>query len=134
MVRMTQHPSRALLGGSAAALATLGVLFTTVLVADSGDNAYSYLLLVGWALIFAAVPFAIAVLLPAGSRRALMRAALVLLALIGLLGLALLILSVVVIPTQNYESDAVLINHLIGLIALIVTLAALAVIYRRRLE
>ena len=108
------------------------MFFAGVLVADSGDNAYIYLLLVGGAFVAAAVPFAITALLPSGaSRLALTRAALGFLALVGLLALGLLLVSVAVIPSQNYQSDTVLINHLIGLLALIVVLAAHATIYYR---
>ena len=95
------------------------MFFAGVLVADSGDNAYSYLFLVGGALVVAAVPFALTALLPSGeTRRAFTRAALGMLALVGLLALGLLLLSVAIIPSQDYQSDTVLINHLIGLMAL----------------
>ena len=129
---MAQQPARVLLG-SAAVLAILGVVFTTVLVADDGDNAYAYLAAVGVGLIVAAAPFAMAAILPAGGgRRALTRVALGLLALVGLLGSALLALSVLVIPSQDYESDSVLWNHVIALVALVAALALFTGIYRRR--
>ena len=110
----------------------LGLFFTTVLVADGGDNAYAYLAAVGGALIVAAVPFVVAALLPAGSgRRVLTGITLGLLAVIGVLSLALLILSVVIIPSQNYPSDTVLFNHIVALVALAVALVVLAWLYRR---
>ena len=129
---MARQASRTVTGGTAAVLFVLGLFFTRVLVADAGDNAYIYLALIGGALIAVAVPFALATLLPAGgARRALVRVALGLLVVVGVLGLALLVLSVVIIPSQDYESDTVLINHLVGLMALIALLIALAAVYRR---
>jgi Kef-type K+ transport system membrane component KefB len=130
---MAEHPSRALLGSSSAALVVLGALFIVVLVGDSGDNAYSYLAFVGGALIVAGLPFAAAALFRPGSiRRAVVRVALGLLALVGVLGLLLLTLSAAVIPSQNYQSDRVMISHVIGLVVLVAALGTFAAIYRRR--
>ncbi len=127
---MTQ-PSRALLAGTAAALAVLGSLFVTVLVADSNDNAYLYLAVVGGGLVLAALPFAIAALLPTGSvRRLVIRAAQVFLAFVGALGTALLLVAVAIIPSQNYGSHTVLVSHLVRLALLLAALVVLLRTYR----
>jgi hypothetical protein len=130
---MSRQPSRALLGGTAAALSVLGALFITVLVADSGDNAYLYLAFSGGAMVVAGLPFALAALLPPGAaRRWITRAALGLLALVGLLAILLLLLAVAVIPSQNYGSSTVLVSHVIGLITCIAVLGTVTMVYRRR--
>ena len=90
---MSAEPSRSLLGGTATALIALGVFFVTVLLADSGDNAYLYLAFSGGGLVAAGLPFALAALLPPGAaRRLVTRVALGLVAVVGLLSLLLLLL------------------------------------------
>jgi Kef-type K+ transport system membrane component KefB len=130
---MTEYSDRALLSGSAVGLLLLGLFFTTLLVADYSDNAYSYLAFIGWGLIAAAVPFAVGALVPPGRlRRLLTRTALGVIVLVGVLGLALLVLSILVIPSQSYESDRVFISHAVGLLALLGALWALKALYRGR--
>ena len=130
---MSAEPSRSLLGGTATALIVLGVFFVTVLVADSGDNAYLYLAFSGGELVAAGLPFALAALLPPGAaRRLVTRVALGLFAVVGLLSLLLLLLAVGVIPSQNYPSNTVLVSHVIGLTTCIAVLGALTTAYRRR--
>jgi Kef-type K+ transport system membrane component KefB len=128
---MADQPSRAHLGWSAMGLFGLGVFFLQVLVVDQNDNAYGYLAVVGGALTVTAVPFAVAALVPTGPvRKVIARVAFGLVALVGLVGGVLLLLSVLLIPSQSYGSNAILVGHVVGLLALIGALSALVTIYR----
>ena len=119
--RASPTVSRVVTGMSALALAGLGAFFVRELVANDSDNAYAGLAIIGVLLLVAALPFALASLLPRGAlRRGVVTGSLVLLGIVGLLGLLILIPSVAMIPFQDYGADApVLRNHLVGLGALV---------------
>ncbi len=83
--------SRALARGSVGVLVILGVVFRTLLVANQSDNAYVWIAVLGTVLLFPAVPFALAAIVPrAGATSWLIRIGVVLLWLIAAPGLVLL--------------------------------------------
>ncbi len=114
----------------AVALVALGVVFMRVLVANTSDNAYLWLALIGLLLFLPAAPFALATLLPErAGRRLVVRIGLWLLIGVAVLAGVLLIFSLAIIPSQGYDYDPrVFRNHLIGFVVLAVTLPVLYVV------
>ena len=93
-------------------------------MANWSDNAYLALALIGAALAATAVPFALAALLPCGSRR---RVVLILgiasLRVVGALGALVLVASLVANRSRNYRDGTPLfVRHLVGLILVLATL------------
>src|SRR5688572_11919513 len=107
---------------SALGLFAIGLLFATVLVANNQDSAYIGLWMIGGALVVSGVPYVLAAAVPAGGvRRRVLIGAVAFSALVGVLGLVILILSLVVIPSQDYADGGPLLrNHVIGLVVLAV--------------
>jgi hypothetical protein len=104
-----------------ALLATLGVVFLRVLVADWGDNAYLWPALAGMGLVVAALPFALATLLPARARRAATWLGTTLVWLL-LAASAVFVLPYLVATLVTSASDAprdrAFLTHLLGLAAM----------------
>ena len=124
---MQHRLTRGLSALSAVGLFAIGLLFALVLVANSQDNAYVGLWLIGAALVLSGIPYLVGAAVPAGqARRRTLIGALTFSALIGILGLVILVLSLVVIPTQDYAyDDRVLRNHVIALLVFAATYVAL---------
>ena len=102
----TRGPSRTATGASALVLGGLAALFLEVLVANDSDNAYIGLVIIGLLLILAALPFALATLLPHGGfRRVVAGIGLVLLWVLGAGSALILIPSLMIIPSQDYSYD-----------------------------
>jgi hypothetical protein len=126
-----QEPSRRSTLVSAAVLAAVATVFLRVLTRDHGDNAYLWLYLIGAALPLGCGPFLIATALPRGRlRRGIVALGVAIVALIGVLGTALIVLALLIIPSQAYQSHWVLVSHLAGL--LLLAPSVLFVIIRHR--
>jgi hypothetical protein len=124
---MEPTATRALTAMSAVGLFGIGLLFIFGLVANDQDNAYVGLWLIGGGLVVSGFPYLLAAALPSGSvRRRALVGAVAFSAFVGVLAFVILILSLVVIPTQDYAAESpVLRNHVLGLIVLTVMYAAL---------
>jgi hypothetical protein len=114
------RPSRTVIALVGLGLLLLAGLFLGVLVANWADNAYLDLAMIGVLLVLASSPFILAAILPDHwSRRILLYLGVGVLCVVGLLGAAILINSLLVIPSQDYRHDPrVLGRHLIALVVL----------------
>lgn len=113
-------------------LASLGILFITLLVVDANDNAYLYLWLAGAGLLATSLPFLISAAIP-GQRahRLVLAVARGLFFVVAALALLLLGFSVVLVPSQGYETSGVFVAHVIGLF--LVATAAIVIVRGPRL-
>ena len=137
-----RHATRVATGVSALMLAGLAALLTQVLVRDDNDNSYLYLFFAGLLLFLPCLLFALATLLP-GCRlhRSATSAALALLIVAGALGGLLLVASLAIIPSQDYNRPAstyppdfktrLFVDHALALALLVMVLPAIAVAVRR---
>ena len=99
-------------------LLVLGAVFVRVLVFDDDDNAYLWLLLMGYLLMTASVPFALASLLPYSFfRRIVVIVALAFLWIVGAFGTFLLVVGMLI--TLGQGDAEVLAAHLLALLALL---------------
>jgi len=126
------EPSRLTTAVSFGWLLGLGLIFLAVLVRDDDDNAYLFLVMVGAALGFVSAPFALATVLPHGiMRRLVVRGAIVLLWIAGAFSVLWLVVSLLIIPSQDYDGNEVFLSHLVGLLLLLPTLFVIGYRFQR---
>lgn len=107
----------------------MGLIFNTLLVANSSDNAYLGIALMGFAFFLLGVVFLLSAALPEGIRRAIYSIGLGLFWLIGALPVLMVISALVIIPSQGYNTpfqgyntNQVFISHLLALMLLVPSL------------
>jgi hypothetical protein len=108
----------------------VGLFFVVVLVANTEDNAYIGLWLVGVALMLSSLPYAVATALPDGrARRLTLVGALGVSVLVGVGGLVIILLSLAVINLQDDDHPLVLRNHFAAFGAFVATQGRLVAAY-----
>ncbi len=124
-----QEPARALTLVDVPLLAGLGLVFLRVLIRNGGDNAYLLIAFIGFWLMAASVPFALATVIPHGRLRRWTVA-------IGFSGLyvigsvSVLALGLIVAPTQADIRSEVYDSHALGLLMLGPVLALMLLGYQ----